>query len=420
LELRNVPYQFAEDLEIARAAVEQNRAAIDYAHYSIRFLLERDRLVTVREPVRAARQARDLQNGSNYLTLDSSTITSHPVQTLLQLSEAIKNNRGNFPRIQYSNNPAVDMGGVTRDCWGKLTSALSQSGLTALPMKQEGERFIPTLSEDSNAVSKADQLKCYRGIGTVFAMSLKEENILTAKHFHPVLFKMMQTLTQEEIHRIPANLENATDIPQDIYKKVFKTYVQDQYPSMGITDEEVEQLFNPDADLPQRIKDLGLELNTLQDLLNYIGFDQIVLPSLVMTQSMVGNLAGSPIQWDMVRAIGSDALMEQIEGSLSKEKVLSSLEWQNSNPTIKAHLEQWIEESSDQRLEQFVQAITGLPTLSSNKLKINCHSDTNRLPAYHTCFNTIDLPNYSDYETFKQKLEDSLVNALSGPGFQIA
>ncbi len=55
LELRNVPYQFAEDLEIARAAVEQNRAAIDYAHYSIRFLLERDPFITVREPVRAAR-----------------------------------------------------------------------------------------------------------------------------------------------------------------------------------------------------------------------------------------------------------------------------------------------------------------------------------------------------------------------------
>jgi hypothetical protein len=75
---------------------------------------------------------------------------------------------------------------------------------------------------------------------------------------------------------------------------------------------------------------------------------------------------------------------------------------------------QWItEHANDQRkLENLVWAITGSTALKSKQvLTLDVDKcSVERLPSFHTCSSTIDVPQYESYEDFKKQLEDAIKN----------
>lgn len=409
-------------------------AAVAAVPSPLRFLIHQDlmdsanlsaqQIVTLLQTLPTRRQQIQNADLGNSITIDPANISVNPAQILLELSDKIATNQGNFPQVYYENNPGIDVGGLKRDCTTKLFKALCSVEQAVMPLQrtgggEEAERFIPKITDPNPHMSQADQIKCYRGMGAIFGMALRGIEIRTGNHFHPVVFKLLHALTEAQIGQIPENLENANQIPRDIYRKIFKVFVQDRHPLLAITDEELVQLFpdgEADAQVPQRIVELGYD--TKDELMAMIGFDAIVLPTAVIAKSMVQNAQGH-VQW---AAITPKILSEKIEGSLTKQQVLEALVWKNHpNQQTKDHLNRWIDEAPQAQLEKFVYAITGLPTLGSNtELKMYCYNNPNQLPVFHTCFCSMDLPNgYPDYPFLKQQLEQSLDNALAGSGIQL-
>lgn len=52
------------------------------------------------------------------------------------------------------------------------------------------------------------------------------------------------------------------------------------------------------------------------------------------------------------------------------------------------------------------------------RIKIKYLNVLDHLPFSHTCFNTLDLPDYPSKEILKEKLTVAIVNAKDGSGYE--
>jgi hypothetical protein len=105
----------------------------------------------------------------------------------------------------------------------------------------------------------------------------------------------------------------------------------------------------------------------------------------------------------------------RIQGSFDKQNIKDAFLCYS---TTKNYIDQWIDQSDDAMVKMFLKAATGSTAIAANiKINIRYSDDKNRLPEYHTCARTIDIPEYDDFATFKSKLEQSFI-CLEKEAFQ--
>ena len=144
-----------------------------------------------------------------------------------------------------------------------------------------------------------------------------------------------------------------------------------------------------------------------------------------------GMRALAPTHWShlMSSNLSAQNLCDKIEGKLTKEGVINSLNFEgayliNSLPSrTQNFLRLWINQAQIQDLRDFVKVITG-----GNSLKPSAKINITTLTSYplrflrckfHTCFNQIKIPDKqfssSEFPQFKEMLESSIVEGLSTP-----
>jgi len=91
-----------------------------------------------------------------------------------------------------------------------------------------------------------------------------------------------------------------------------------------------------------------------------------------------------------------------------------------------SHFWQWVNQAPKEMKAKLLIFVTGTSKIPSggfsclrgssgiNKFTIQLKDDisTDSLPRGHTCFNRIDLPNYSTFKRLKTKLEYSILNCI--------
>ncbi|HSX37751.1 MAG TPA: hypothetical protein VLE95_02855 [Chlamydiales bacterium] len=327
-----------------------------------------------------------------------------------------------FPKVRFQTaagidnigpDAGIDGGGVSRTLVTELMKALCHP-------EPPNERKLPMLETEKGLIPRMEdplQLKSYRSIGMIFATALRPDRLtLTGSHFHPVLFQMIHTLTREEVDRIPL----IGDIPQDIQNKLLKLYMQS----------ELRQVFGdanmPKEDLETAIHDFlnsGTINNWMRDVssieskegfLSDYQLNQILLATCVIAKSMQQCIE-TPDQWELVKAPTAEQLQKKVQGALTKELVRSLLKFSRLNEPGEAFVTEWIDEATPEQLENFVFCISGSTTLTADrKLSISFRDASSRLPSFHTCHYTMDLPRYESREIFKEKLELSIKTILDG------
>jgi diadenosine tetraphosphatase ApaH/serine/threonine PP2A family protein phosphatase len=333
--------------------------------------------------------------------LPSTLITQDPLAILSRLANEMQNSRSRF-KIKYIDSEAIDAGGVSRDFVTKLLDALFKPGIfpTMVP-DLKSDLIIPKFSEKISA-------ECYQGLGLIFADALKQE-VCTGCRFHSTLFQMLHSLTNEEIDKID------TVHRQEPYNKMLKLYLQSQYSSQQLNEDELNAFINNDT-LPPFIKG-GVE--SKEEFLATTGIDEVIRSTLAIARHTKQRLVLRNQSWDEVKGNTPDDLREKIEGKLTKNDVLHALENpSNHTGTVsnqKGWLVRWINDATPTQLENFVYAISGSKALPLGKpLLIQDDADLNHLPIFHTCSYTVNIPCYQDYNTFKDKFERSLVDAAEG------
>ena len=328
----------------------------------------------------------------------STSITQDPVATLSRLAENMQNSGAQL-RISYEDSGSIDVGGVSRDFVTKLLDALFQPDrIPKMAEMIENGLIVPKFPE------KIPE-KCYQGLGLIFADALNQE-ICTGCRFHPILFQMLHSLTNEEIDKV-----NTKD-NKEPYNKILKVYLksQPQYSKINEKDLNAIDEFVDNGTVPPLIKSLGM---TKENFLTETGIDEMIKSTLMIAQYTKQRLTLRNQSWDAVKGNTPDDLREKIEGKLTKADVLSALENQpDAVSNQKSYLEHWILDSTPEQLENFVYAISGSKALPLGKtLRIKDGGDLKRFPEFHTCSYQVNIPNYQDYDTFKVQFETSLVDA---------
>ena len=115
--------------------------------------------------------------------------------------------------------------------------------------------------------------------------------------------------------------------------------------------------------------------------------------------------------WDLLRLKGGENLLEQIQGALTSQILIEKLNFDfGVSDTSSGFLKIWIEEVEQENLVKFVKAATGSPSLGRDGVISVAQNGNGEdyLPEFHTCTNQIVIPDYDDYDTFRQKLELAL------------
>ncbi len=341
-------------------------------------------------------------------------VSEHPIETLLHLLERIQADFF-FPSIQYMNSPGIDAGGLSRDLISRLFKALFDCSCPALPVRRQGNKCIFQLSESS---SYSEQMASYRAIGAIFAFALRDhQSLCVGMHFHEVLFSMIHSITQEEMNELRLLGEDAP-FPSAIYNKLLKIYLQSQYPTVfGFPSEsweEIHQAINEFVDKGQIPEALEKEYEgtAIYDKKNEFLMDFRVHHTLLAALVTIGSMSRylPDENWHELKGESPIQLQKHIEGFLSKQQVLESLQWDAVHEDTQRWLIEWIDQITHEQLEQFVFAMTGSFSLApGQKLHIHLYLEGQELPSFSTCTFTMNLPkSYPDFPTFKAKLECSL------------
>ncbi len=338
-------------------------------------------------------------------------ITTDPTAILLRMPTAISRNRGRLPEVRHvaqgQHLQGVDAGGLRRSLATGLFKEIFKDGQQKLPVIKRDDLFIPQIKPNEQ-LDPAQQNTCYRGLGAILGVALGDQDlqIRVGQQLHPVVFKMMHSLTQTEINQF----SDSGEMPADLQQKMRRIYIETQYPHFS--PEQVIGIAN------RTITENALGA-PIEDFYAESGIDEAIQATMVMAKSMTMTLLARGLQFERLKGATPEAFQVKIQGSLSKQVVLRALAF-DSDRAIALHLRRWIDAASDQQLGDLVECTTGIRTLPENgRLIVKGYSyDGN--PRFHTCGRQMDLYSTADYATFKVNLEASVGACLQGDRLSMA
>ncbi|MEI8300191.1 MAG: hypothetical protein WCG10_01080 [Chlamydiota bacterium] len=325
----------------------------------------------------------DFQANSTQLLLDySKRILAHPLRTL--------------PSIRYRGSLAVDAGGVLRDFISNLFLSIFKEPIQ-LPMKIEETGCIPKIDSSHN-MELTIQIQCFKAFGTLFGAILyrnltfpSTKQITLGCYFHLVVFKMLHTLSPQDLQKIPENLVDKTNLHPDVQKKLLKPLLLDLYPHLCPHTDLLNDALN-DYSTPLNIPGLE-EISNMDQLLE--GYPEIT--DIVFAMAIIAKALHQQFSYSSQQALwptSAQLLSDQIQGvAINKNIVRTALKCPREDVEYLSRFNTWIDQASDGQLMKLVFAITGSKTLLPNtKLYINFIFNPDAPLAFHTCTNTLEIP----------------------------
>lgn len=376
-----------------------------------------------------------------YFYVNPEDIEKNPVAILKAYTSHLDQDR--LPIVQYTDSIGIDGGGITRDFITRLSKALYDQ-------EAKDVHGFATRSLSMSELQIIEQVDMYKRLGKLFGMAyLEKKQILLGEHDSNLTFCIIQTLSSEEITQIPSDLEG--DIPDEILEKLVSTWIEFSV-DLAMPKEEKEKL----------IQEILQDNREALDIYGYTSKAQFLKETVygrVAIAKGMYDLLGD-FHWRKIQTITSHALQEKVEGvSISKERVLFEIEFDRPDSVACNHFKRWIKESESRKLidvaqllsedkdnplleqkwiyfsalQNLIRASTGLTTLPPYKsgrekyikIHIYAHSSSieeEKMLAFHTCSETIDIPDLGNaseegYKQFAFLVDTSLKNALYGDGF---
>ncbi|EAW10523.1 E3 ubiquitin-protein ligase TOM1 [Aspergillus clavatus NRRL 1] len=325
--------------------------------------------------------------------------------------------------VRFHGEEGVDAGGVTREWFQVLARGMFNPNYALfIPVAADRTTFHPNRLSGVNS----EHLMFFKFIGRIIGKALYEGRVLDC-HFSRAVYKCilsrsvsikdMETLDLDYYKSLLWMLEN--DIT-DIITETFAVETDD------FGEKQVIDLIENGSNIPvtqenkeeyvQRVVDYRLVKSVKDQLDNFLnGFHEIIPPDLI--------------------SIFNEQELELLISGLPEIDVddwKANTEYHNysaSSPQI-----QWFwravrsfDKEERAKLLQFVTGTSKVPLNGFKELegmngvsKFNIHRDygnKDRLPSSHTCFNQLDLPEYENYETLRQRLYTAITAGSEYFGF---
>ena len=409
------------------------------------------------------------------MIVDLDQLKDNPTKVLAEFFNSF-GNLTYFPRIAFKTSAGMDIGtdagGITQTAITKMLDAFCQAECTESSRIDTNQGVIPKINSLPKNPSKSEiksyqsMYKAYEAIGMIFAKTLMSgdpystRRFLTGQHFHPVVFEMLQALTDKEIETVLIQetqiCKNITlnDFPT-IQNKFLKIYLKSEYRSTfgdpnttkEIIEEGLEKGMDP-AEIQQQVAAFEQKIDTAiddfvdngtrndwmeicgieskEEFIADCNLDETFLAILIIAKSIYQRTIGTCL-WYSPAFDTPEKLREKIEGSLTKDQVKKAIilasfldEEAATNWLEAGFVTRWIENATPEQLKQFLYCTSGSYTLPPEQpIRIwpttySAEKDTGRIPIFHTCGFQMDTPMYSTDELFKERLENSMRLIMEG------
>lgn len=363
----------------------------------------------------------------------------------------------------------MDAGGLRRQYLNDLFEGFADGNSYALNCERKGA-FLCFKARQAPSGVKAPTLNqtekaLYQDIGTLLWQvynSKEDEGLTIGRHFPDSMFKMMLSLSEEELK---AGFNN---LPNDRKMEMISILIQSEGKKGGhikrmadvlaldptkITDGEAENAFyaaGMDADewkpfsgavVKERWSEVRAEV---QENLNLIYGGQLA-PIFAVAQGMQAQSAKANKDWKDMQNVGDKKVADKVMGSIDRKFIAGQLEFSESVKKLpdvkKSVMEQktkWLQELiqsdkdfSEEELKQFLTFLTGSSALPKDQ-KITVELKLPRKdakgkkvydpePRIHTCTYVIDLPPvFTKGDDTKEKFKTALKACMQASGFSEA
>ncbi|KAJ5101659.1 hypothetical protein NUU61_003881 [Penicillium alfredii] len=347
--------------------------------------------------------------------------------------------------VRFHGEEGVDAGGVTREWFQVLARGMFNPNYALfIPVAADRTTFHPNRLSGVNS----EHLMFFKFIGRIIGKALYEGRVLDC-HFSRAVYKCilgravsikdMETLDLDYYKSLLWMLENdITDIiteafaieTDDFGEKQVIDLIPDGY-NIPVTQENKEEYV-------QRVVEYRLVESVREQLDNFLkGTNRIPSPNpQSVDQKLTQDSSGfhEIIPPDLISIFNE----QELELLISGLPEIDVDEWKNNteyhNYSASSSQIQWFwravrsfDKEERAKLLQFVTGTSKVPLNGFKELegmngvsRFNIHRDygnKDRLPSSHTCFNQLDLPEYENYETLRQRLYTAVTAGSEYFGF---
>ena len=349
------------------------------------------------------------QNTTSRLRVDIETLQSNPQKYLVELGKTFLLQGKPFPSVDYFEggvlSAGIDAGGLRRDFLTRLFQGLFLSQVGTLPVISREGGIWPGMDQNP------DTEISYKTIARIMALCYSNTaSFKIGEVFTPMLF-------------------SAITVP-GIGEKTDDALIQGFLLSRGYP---ANTSYKGEGSLEStelaQAKALGYDGEDKAGFRAYLlGFakeDSFLQVASIIAKELKVYLGD---KWSAFILEDKDVLSNKIQGTFSKELLLQSINWNTSTQAANAlgknteFFTQWVNGAPEETVRSFLQAVTGNRVLGpGSSFSIRLYDDENpgALPHCHACSQELVLPGtYDNQETFNEKMNVFVANALAGTGFQ--
>lgn len=320
--------------------------------------------------------------------------------------------------IKYLGSPGVDQGGLLRQIITQLLSGLIKQKLDTLKFNQQkGGGNLPEISP----FRKGDEIKYLNTIGKLLAFALDSKGQYPIGDiFGSGLYALFLKLDHSEVTR--ETEEFIRNLSQQRMLELYQPLVDSDENAFS----KLKQLLR-ETDIIQVRREIAyfVELGLLDaEFENDLKSAQknvfeALRPAFIAKLSACHAIAKGlnqslPLEtiheWEDLQFHTSEELSKKIQGVVNKETVKKYITVVFDNKSKRDQVKKWIDEWIDgqfekQTIKNFLQVITGAPTVSFQiKFRLSRSPEVRGLNV-HTCFNDIDVPATISKEALYTQLE---------------
>lgn len=332
-----------------------------------------------------------------------------------------------FSQYQYENlfvyfkgQEGIDMGGLGRQFTADLVSNLCKQ----LPFEPRDNGLLrPKLKEGLEGFTSLtpEEKQSFREVGMFFMFCLNSTSYPIGQVFDGGMLSALKAMPY-----LDRNFEDLDFNNEEIFNKMFSIYKQmnnltdDDINMIKVierslsinassTDDELLEAYSLAAGDPEIEKlNLGMEpdpsklrvhMNQIKHAVQQSIIQNNLKPTLAPLHEIARGMNEAPfkkVSMSDVQQMSTQDLSSRLQGVVTKEMILQQLVFKSYiDPNTQNWIKDWIIQADDQKLQQFLYAVTGSPSLASDeKITIAIKNQV----FFHTCFNMLDVPPVSSKE----------------------
>jgi len=319
----------------------------------------------------------DYEESSYRIELAREELRKTPLAILNSISAKFHENSARRLYVVFTGEKGSDYGGLGRQFVSELTTGVvdamqfqkAESGLYRPKLPLKNNQFEPLNDEKKTALKQLGELM-------MFCLNATRSYPIGMIFDHGVFSALLKFKNEDLESSFEAIVSNSAR-----FNDLFEIYETTSHAN----EKDIQMIRAMKNALP------AMSAEEKSDFVNTT-MRAALSPLFEIAKGMKQASFATDPSWTAVQKMSPQLLSEKLQGIVSKEKILQSLQFHANVPERKRQwVREWITACDVAKLQEFLFALSGAYALAK-KAKIQIGQVASDKVAFHTCFNILDLP----------------------------